>query len=364
MGQTQLEINNIIASSGNFITNLTIGSTGVSLSGHTHTSNSITDFNSAVIAASPEEIVEYATSNDFPVSGVASILYLSTDASKSYRWAGNAYVEIGPSPSFVANHTHSSADITNFNTSVSGLLPVKNIVAGSGVSIVSNESIFTVNVIEDIRWLLFLPPAPTNVAGTAGNGQVTLTWTAPTVLAQTPITDYVVQYSSNSGSTWTTFSDGTSTTASATVTGLTNGTAYTFRVAAVNAIGTGAYSTTSSAVTPAAAPTLTRITNGTNGSFTGSGTAADPFVAATYQGGFIGAARFQISGAGTLRILYNSDSEDLPAFQLFNDAGGTSLVSGDSGTNISKTYVMSANQIVRIVADFGALTNLRVWATS
>jgi hypothetical protein len=34
------------------------------------------------------------------------------------------------------------------------------------------------------------------------------------------------------------------------VTGLTNGTAYTFRVAAVNGIGTGAYSTASAAVTP------------------------------------------------------------------------------------------------------------------
>jgi hypothetical protein len=73
------------------------------------------------------------------------------------------------------------------------------------------------------------------------------------VLAQTPITDYTVQYSSNSGSSWTTFTRSASTTASATVTGLTNGTAYTFRVAGVNGVGTGAYSTASSAVTPTAA---------------------------------------------------------------------------------------------------------------
>lgn len=103
---------------------------------------------------------------------------------------------------------------------------------------------------------LFVPPAPTGITATAGNAQVTVSWTAPTVLAQTPITDYVVQYSSNSGSSWTTFSDGTSATASATVTGLTNGTAYTFRVAAVNGVGQGAWSTASAAATPQAGDPL------------------------------------------------------------------------------------------------------------
>jgi hypothetical protein len=104
----------------------------------------------------------------------------------------------------------------------------------------------------ETRWSLFAPPAPTSLTAVAGNTQASLSWTAPTVLSVTPITDYVVQYSSNSGSTWTTFSDGTSTATSATVTGLTNGTAYVFRVAAVNGVGTGAYTAASSSVTPSA----------------------------------------------------------------------------------------------------------------
>lgn len=100
----------------------------------------------------------------------------------------------------------------------------------------------------DERWQYLLPAAPTGVTATAGNAQAAVSWTAPASVAE--ITDYVVQYSSNGGSSWTTFSDGTSTATSVTVTGLTNGTAYTFRVAAVSGIGQGAYSTASSGVTP------------------------------------------------------------------------------------------------------------------
>jgi len=101
--------------------------------------------------------------------------------------------------------------------------------------------------IADKRWSGFLPPAPTGVTARAGNAQSIVSWTAPTVLAQTPVTRYLVQYSTNSGSTWTTF--GLSATTSATVTSLTNGTSCIFRVAAINAIGTGAFSSASSSVT-------------------------------------------------------------------------------------------------------------------
>lgn len=52
---------------------------------------------------------------------------------------------------------------------------------------------------------------------------------------------------------WQSFSDGTSSSTGATVTGLTNGTGYDFRVAAVNAIGTGPWSNIAGPYTPAAA---------------------------------------------------------------------------------------------------------------
>ena len=100
----------------------------------------------------------------------------------------------------------------------------------------------------------FAPGAPTSVTaslpGTYGNTTASVSWTAPAMLGSPGLNDYIVQYSSDGGSTWTTFADGTSTTTSTTVTGLSNGTAYVFKVAAVNTIGTGVFSSNSNSVTP------------------------------------------------------------------------------------------------------------------
>ena len=97
-----------------------------------------------------------------------------------------------------------------------------------------------------------VPGKPIGLAATPGNAQVALAWAAPTYDGGSAITDYMVEYSTN-GWTWSTFSDGTSTAVSATVTGLTNGTSYTFRVSATNAAGTGDPSGTATA-TPYTTP--------------------------------------------------------------------------------------------------------------
>ena len=93
------------------------------------------------------------------------------------------------------------------------------------------------------------PTAPTGLATVPGNGVARLTWTAPPTDGGAAITDYVVQLSTD-GTSWTTFADGTSTATTALVTGLTNGTAYRFRVAGVNSAGPGASTTTATGVTP------------------------------------------------------------------------------------------------------------------
>lgn len=102
------------------------------------------------------------------------------------------------------------------------------------------------------------PSAPTNLTATRANTQVGLTWTAPSSDGGSAITDYVVQYKESSSSTWQTFNDGTSTNTNATVTGLTNGTQYDFRVRAVNSVGESPNSSTASAkpATTPSAPSL------------------------------------------------------------------------------------------------------------
>ncbi|NDC24900.1 MAG: fibronectin type III domain-containing protein, partial [Proteobacteria bacterium] len=105
-----------------------------------------------------------------------------------------------------------------------------------------------------VKSTVLTPSAPTELEGAVGDTEVLLSWTAPSRTGVGSITDYVIRYSSNSGSSWTTFTDGISSSTSATVTGLTNGTAYIFQVAATNAAGTGSYSASSASVTPYTMP--------------------------------------------------------------------------------------------------------------
>jgi titin len=81
---------------------------------------------------------------------------------------------------------------------------------------------------------------------------VTLSWRAPRDGGQ-PITDYKIEYSSN-GVTWVVFADGTSTSTSATVSGLVPGTSYRFRISAINSVGTGTSSSPTEPIIAATAP--------------------------------------------------------------------------------------------------------------
>jgi predicted phage tail protein len=94
-----------------------------------------------------------------------------------------------------------------------------------------------------------VPGAPTNVTATAGNKSAKVSWTAPAD-GGSPITSYTVTAYVGSTVQKTVTVTGTPPATSVNVSGLTNGTTYTFVVSATNAVGTGAASGPSNPVTP------------------------------------------------------------------------------------------------------------------
>ena len=97
------------------------------------------------------------------------------------------------------------------------------------------------------------PDAPTAVAAAPGDGQATVSWTAPPDNGS-PITGYTVTPYAGATALTPKQVTGTPPATSTTIGGLTNGTAYTFTVKATNAIGTGPASGASNAVTPGNSP--------------------------------------------------------------------------------------------------------------
>lgn len=106
---------------------LTIAVTGIAVSNHSHVSTDITDFSEAVD------------------DRVNDLLTAGSNVQLSYNDGSNS-LSIAVTGVSLSGHTHTASNITDFNSSVSGLLPVKNVSAGSGISVSSNNGDFTVSL--------------------------------------------------------------------------------------------------------------------------------------------------------------------------------------------------------------------------
>ncbi|TMF03971.1 MAG: fibronectin type III domain-containing protein, partial [Chloroflexi bacterium] len=146
-----------------------------------------------------------------------------------------------------------SATVTGTSATLTGLTPgtaytfsvVANNAAGAGVASLASNSVTPFTT----------PGAPTAVTATAASAQATITWTAPASDGFSPITSYLVA-STPAGGSATVAAPATT----ATITGLINGSAYTFTVTAVNAAGSSSPSLPSGSVTPAGGPPTPIIT--------------------------------------------------------------------------------------------------------
>jgi titin len=76
--------------------------------------------------------------------------------------------------------------------------------------------------------------APINLNGSQINGGVTLSWQAP-ISGGNPISDYIIEYRlASTTNPFTSYADGVSANTQTSITGLTNGSTYEFRVSAYN----------------------------------------------------------------------------------------------------------------------------------
>ncbi|MDP1848477.1 MAG: fibronectin type III domain-containing protein [Solirubrobacteraceae bacterium] len=114
-----------------------------------------------------------------------------------------------------------------------------------------------------------VPAAPTGVSATRGDEQATVSFAAPSANGS-PITSYTVT-ASPGGAT------ATGGAGPLAVTGLSNGTSYTFRVTATNAVGAGAPSAPSNAATPAGLPSAPTSVSATRGDDTATVSFAAPY---------------------------------------------------------------------------------------
>jgi len=189
------------------------------------------------------------------------------------------------------------------------------------------------------------PTAPQNFTATAGDTQVTLAWTAPLNDGGSAITGFEV--SSDNGTTWVAASSNTGHT----FTSLTNGTAYIFRVRAINIAGVGAEA--SETATPVAVIDIF-VKEGVTPPALG----AAPVTAITPTAQFTGAVTWEHSG-GTAGAVFGAERVYTATITLTPETGFTLTgVAADSFTVAGATTVTNAADSGIITAVFSATAAL------
>ncbi|SCF09367.1 Putative Ig domain-containing protein [Micromonospora saelicesensis] len=212
-------------------------------------------------------------------------------------------------------------------------MPARSSPATVTVSVVTRGSTGSANYV-----YASAPGTPATPTATAGLTSATVSWTAPANNGS-PITSYLIT-PTRDGVTQPILTFDASTT-SRTLTGLTAGASYTFRVAAVNAYGTGVASPPSEAVVPytvPGAPTNTSATAGTNAatvSWTAPANGGSPITGYTvtpYLGGVAQTPR-AFSGTATTQVVTGLTAGATYTFRVAaTNAGGTGPQSDPSGS--------------------------------
>ena len=213
--------------------------------------------------------------------------------------------------------------------------------AGSVTTVVDNIGVDGTDTLRNIERLAFsdtvVPVAPVIGLASAGVGSATVRWTPPAGV----LTGFVVE-ASTGGTVFSTSTVASGTATSTVVTGLTNGLPFTFKVAAVNTVGTGAQSSASNVVTPSGpvatvpgAPTIGTATPGNTTAtvnWTAPANGGSPITGysvevQTAAGVVVGALRPALAGATNLVVTNLTNGTSYRFHVRATNAVGTGLFS-------------------------------------
>jgi Zn-dependent metalloprotease len=193
------------------------------------------------VVTAPLIVVPGAPTNVTATAGVAKATVRWTAPASNGGSAITGYkVTASPGGASARTTGATTAEVTGLTngTAYTFIVTATNAIGISPASVASNP----------VRPVPQVPGAPTSVLATAGDTEAVVTWSAPVSDGGSPVTGYLLTASPGGVTVHT----GGPT--EATVTGLTNGTAYTFTVKAENAAGSSLPSPATAAVTPEAVP--------------------------------------------------------------------------------------------------------------
>ncbi len=196
--------------------------------------------------------------------GFAPFIFERSDMSSAARFNNPGAQNFGTTPTLSATST-SGLSVT-FTSTTTGICSITSggaltFVAAGVCTITADQAgspayVAASPVTQSFAINAVVTNAPTIGLATAGDAQASVAFTAPISNGGSAITGYTVTSSPGSLT-------GTGASSPIAVTGLTNGTAYTFTVTATNAAGTGLASVASNAVTPIGLQTISFANPGT-----------------------------------------------------------------------------------------------------